>query len=66
MSREDAYRIVQANAMRVWRGEADFLSLLKSDPSVRKYLSEAELESNFDFGYHLRHVDSVFGRVFGI
>jgi adenylosuccinate lyase len=64
VAREDAYAIVQRNAMRVWRGEGDFLSLLKSDADVRKHLSEAELAANFDLGYHLKHVDTIFQRVF--
>ena len=45
-SREEAYRLVQRNAMPVWRGEGDFLKLLKVDKDVRKYLSEAEIEEN--------------------
>src|SRR5215204_3827651 len=64
-AREDAYRLVQRNAMPVWRGEGDFLSLLKADKDVKKYLSEAEIEENFDLGYHLKHVDTIFQRVFG-
>src|SRR5947207_2631227 len=64
-SREEAYRLVQRNAMPVWRGEGDFLKLLKVDKDVRKYLSEAEIEENFDLGYHLKHVDTIFQRVFG-
>ncbi len=64
-SREDAYRFVQRNAMPVWRGEGDFLSLLKKDPDVSKLLSDAELEEKFDLGYHLKHVDTIFRRVFG-
>jgi adenylosuccinate lyase len=65
-SREDAYHMVQRNAMKVWRGEAhDFLALLKADPDVRGYLSEAELAANFDLDYHLKHVDTIFRRVFG-
>jgi adenylosuccinate lyase len=65
-SREDAYRMVQRNAMKVWRGEAsDFLTLLKADADVRKYLGDAELTANFDLAYHFKHVDSVFHRVFG-
>ena len=47
VAREDAYRLVQRNAMQVWRGEGDFLTLLKADKDVRKHLSEAELEGNF-------------------
>jgi len=65
VSREDAYRLVQRNAMPVWRGEGDFLSLLKADPEVRAALSEAELADQFDLGYHLKHVDTIFERVFG-
>ena len=65
VSREDSYRLVQRNAMPVWRGEGDFLTLLKNDPEVSAALSVAELESLFDLGYHLKHVDTIFARVFG-
>jgi adenylosuccinate lyase len=65
VAREDAYRLVQRNAMRVWQGEGDFLTFLKADPEVRKHLSEAELAENFDLGYHFKHVDTIFKRVFG-
>ncbi|MCI4680012.1 adenylosuccinate lyase [Rhodoblastus acidophilus] len=64
-SREDAYKYVQRNAMPVWRGEGDFLDLLKKDPDVKRLLSDTELEEKFDLGYHLKHVDTIFGRVFG-
>jgi adenylosuccinate lyase len=64
-SREDAYRLVQRNAMPVWRGEGDFLRLLKGDQEVRAKLSERELEALFDLGYHTKHVDTIFRRVFG-
>jgi adenylosuccinate lyase len=64
-SREDAYRLVQRNAMPVWRGEGDFQEFLTKDADVRKYLSEAEIAENFDLGYHLKHVDTIFQRVFG-
>ncbi len=63
-SREDAYMWVQRNAMPVWRGEGDFLALLKADTDVRNALSEGELEELFDLGYHFKHVDAVFARVF--
>jgi adenylosuccinate lyase len=63
--REDAYRLVQRNAMKVWQEGADFQELLGSDPDVRKYLSAAELAANFDLGYHLKEVDTIFARVFG-
>jgi adenylosuccinate lyase len=65
-SREDAYAMVQRNAMKIWRGEADdFLALLKADPDVRKYVGERELAKEFDLDYHLKHVDTIFERVFG-
>jgi adenylosuccinate lyase len=65
VGREDAYRLVQRSAMKVWAGEGDFLSLLKADKDVRKHLSEAELAKNFDLDFHLAHVDTIFRRVFG-
>jgi adenylosuccinate lyase len=64
VSREDAYAFVQRNAMPVWRGEGDFLTLLKADADVRAALSEAELEDLFDLGYHFAQVDAIFERVF--
>jgi adenylosuccinate lyase len=64
-AREDAYRLVQRNAMRVWADEGDFLTFLKADPDVRKYLSEKELAANFDLDFHFAHVDTIFKRVFG-
>jgi adenylosuccinate lyase len=65
VSREDAYRLVQRNAMPVWRGEGDFLTLLKSDSEVSNVLSSPELEDLFDLAYHLKNVDLIFRRVFG-
>jgi adenylosuccinate lyase len=65
VSREDAYRLVQRNAMPVWRGEGDFLTLLKADPDVTRALPPAEIEACFDLGYHFKHVDTIFRRVFG-
>ncbi len=65
VSREDAYALVQRNAMPVWRGEGDFLTLLEADEDVAKALAPAELEALFDLGYHLRRVDTIFERVFG-
>ena len=64
-SREDAYRLVQRNAMPVWRGEGNFLELLKAGKDVSAKLSDAELEALFDLGYHTRQVDTIFARVFG-
>ena len=60
--REDAYRIVQQNAMPVWRGEGQFLELLKADKEVT--LSDEELEALFNLDYHFKHVDDIFARVF--
>jgi adenylosuccinate lyase len=65
VSREDSYRLVQRNAMRAWNGEGALLDLLKSDKDVTKALPAAQLESLFDLGYHLKHVDTIFNRVFG-
>ena len=66
VAREDAYRLVQRNAMKVWGGESnDFLGLLKADPDVRKALSDKELEDNFDLDHHFKQVDTIFKRVFG-
>ena len=71
-SREDAYRLVQRNAMKVWdsyqvAGSAtvDFLEELLGDEDVRKYLSEEEIRERFDLGYHTKHADTIFKRVFG-
>ena len=64
-SREDAYKLVQRNAMPVWRGEGDFRSLLKKDAEVKRFLSDAEIDEQFDLAYHLKHVDTIFKRVFG-
>jgi len=65
VSREDSYAWVQRNAMPVWRGQGDFLTLLKADKDVSGALSAAELEALFDLGYHTKHVDTIFRRVFG-
>ena len=62
-SREAAYAMVQRNAMRAWEAGEDFQTLLKADPEVRTALGEAEIESCFDLGYHLRHVEEIFRRV---
>ena len=65
VSREDAYAAVQGNAMKVWSGEGRFLEFLKADTVVSKALSDDELGELFDNGYHFKHVDTVFARVFG-
>ncbi|CAM3121203.1 MULTISPECIES: adenylosuccinate lyase [Methylobacterium] len=65
VSREDSYRLVQRNAMPVWRGEGDFLALLKADAEVTAALTPEQIEECFDLGYHFKHVDTIFARVFG-
>ena len=65
MAREDAYRLVQKHAMKAWRDGADFQTLLRADPKVKKLLKPKEIEANFDLKYHLKHVDTIFKRVFG-
>jgi adenylosuccinate lyase len=65
MAREEAYAVVQRNATRAWKGEADFFSSLVADKDVRKHLNEAELKENFDLAHHFKHVDTIFERVFG-
>jgi adenylosuccinate lyase len=65
VGREEAYALVQRNAMRAWNGEGDLLSLLKADKEVTRALPPAELEKLFDLDYHLKHVDTIFARVFG-
>jgi adenylosuccinate lyase len=66
-SREQAYELVQRNAMKVWEadGALSLLELLKADPEVAALLSAAEIEAQFDLAYHLKHVDTIFSRVFG-
>jgi adenylosuccinate lyase len=64
-SREDAYRLVQRNAMLAWNGQGDFFALLNKDADVRRHFSESELSELFDPKQHLRHVDTIFARVFG-
>jgi adenylosuccinate lyase len=51
--------------MKVWRGEGDFQRFLKTDPDVKKHLNDAEIAEQFDLGYHFKHVDTIFKRVFG-
>jgi adenylosuccinate lyase len=65
MSREDAYAVVQRNSMETWRNGGSLLDRLKADPQVTKLVSAKELEAQFDLGYHFKHVDTIFARVFG-
>jgi adenylosuccinate lyase len=63
LSRERAYLIVQENAMKAWEERKSFLDLLRADGRVAAYLGEEELNSLFDYGYYLRHVDEIFRRL---
>jgi adenylosuccinate lyase len=65
MSREDAYKAVQRNAMKVWANEGSFLDLLKADEAVGAHIAAPDLEAIFDLGYHTKNVDAIFRRVFG-
>jgi len=65
MSREESYSAVQRNAMKVWRGEGKFPDFLKADPDVSTKLSDEQIDASFDDAYHLKHVDTIFKRVFG-
>ncbi len=64
VSREDAYRLVQRNAMKVWEKGADFRTELLADAEVTAALTPAEIDEKFDLGYHTKHVDTIFARVF--
>ncbi len=63
-SREDAYRLVQKSAMKVWLEGANFIEELKNDKEVTAYLSNEEIEDKFDIEYHTKHIDTIFERVF--
>jgi adenylosuccinate lyase len=63
VARETAYAAVQRNAMKVWRGEGDFRTLLVADPDVAGRLTDAELAALFDIAHHTKHVDTIFARV---
>jgi adenylosuccinate lyase len=65
VSREDSYRLVQRNAMPVWRGEGEFKSLLNADSEIMAKLTSNEIDDLFDLGYHFKHIDTIFKRVFG-
>ena len=65
VSRDDSYRLVQRNAMKVWESGADFRTELLADPEVTAVLTPAEIDEKFDIGYHTKHVDTIFSRVFG-
>jgi adenylosuccinate lyase len=65
MSREDAYAVVQRHAMAAWQSKGRFADLLKRDPEIAGYLSPQTIDGLFDTAYHLKHVDTIFRRVFG-
>ncbi len=65
MAREEAYRVVQRNAMKVWETKTDYKTLLAADPDVAKLMSKADIEVCFDIKHHLANVDTIFKRVFG-
>jgi len=65
VSREDSYRLVQRNAMKVWEEGKDFKTELLADPEVTAALTPEQIEEKFDLGYHTKHVDTIFARVFG-
>ncbi len=65
MSREDAYAVVQRHAMAAWQGDGAFSELLKLDPEISRHLDPAAIDGLFDPGYHFKHVDTIFRRVFG-
>jgi len=69
ITREDAYKIVQENAIMVWENvracyKADFKEMLKKDPKVKKYLTDKEIDGLFDVKYHLKYVNTIFKRAF--
>ena len=65
LSREEAYAVVQRNAMRVWEKGEDFKSLLSQEEGIQRLLTRQELDGVFDLRSHLEHVDDIFRRVFG-
>ena len=68
LTRDDSYRLVQRNAMKVWQsdGELSLLELLKADPEVSAALTSTQIEANFNLDYHFKAIDTIFDRVFGI
>ena len=64
LSREEAYKLVQRNAMKVWEEGKDFKTELINDPEISKVLRKDEIDEKFDLGYHTKHVDMIFQRVF--
>ncbi|MCK4576318.1 adenylosuccinate lyase, partial [candidate division WOR-3 bacterium] len=65
MTREDAYKVVQSNAMKVWKGKEEFLTVLLGDKRIKKLLKRKELESCFDVNYYLKNIDYIYKKVLG-
>ena len=67
LTRDDSYRLVQRNAMKVWEsdGQLSLLDLLKADPEVTAALTPAQIEDKFNLDYHFKAIDTIFDRVFG-
>jgi adenylosuccinate lyase len=65
MTREESYAAVQRNAMPVWLEGKDFRNLLKADSAIEKYLSHNEIDDLFEMSFHMKHIDTIFLRVFG-
>ena len=65
MTREESYAAVQRNAMPVWLEGKDFRNLLKADSAIEKYLNHNEIDELFDMSFHMKHIDTIFSRVFG-
>ena len=65
MSREKAYEVIQKNAMKVWKKNIDFKEEIKKDPIIKEFLSENEIEKNFDNEYHIKNLDYIYKNVFG-
>jgi adenylosuccinate lyase len=63
MNRQEAYKIVQSNAMRAWEQRTPYLDLLAEDPAVTAHVSQGELEGLFDYGFYIKHVDDSFARI---
>ena len=65
VARQEGYVLVQRNAMKVWEERVDFRTALKADPEVSRLLTAAEIDACFALDHHLKHVDTLFARVFG-
>jgi len=65
LTREEAYRLVQFQAMKVWHENVDFQSLIQSDPRISEILGSEKIKEIFDLDYHLKYISDIFDRVFG-